>query len=916
MRSTLLLLLAGCGASDPIPSGPTQVTLDEDTSATFRLSALFDQGKEEDLHVQLTRLPSHGEVTPTEGGAPLEVTYTPAPDFHGVDTLDYVVTDAGGRRSLVGRVALVVAPVNDPPTANPTSAETDSVTPVVIDATLNDTDPDGDALVVSSVTAPDHGTAMPIGGGRIRYVPEHPHPGVDSFDYTVSDGAGGTDTATVTVTVTVGVPVAVQAFTAAPRFPITGDPVTLTWSASEATACVIDQGVDTGGATAGVAQAVPLVQTTWTLTCEGPAGPVIATAEALPWPTDADGDGLSDLGEAMLGTDSANPDTDGDGIPDGLELRTDPADPDSDDDGIPDGIEDLNRNGRLDPGELDPADPDSDGDGVCDGPRRDGEGDGLDHGGDCADPEVWFVVEGGGGDGRSWATAFGRVQQALDASAPGDHVWVREGRYTPGLAATSVAIVPDGRHLFGGFVGSEASPLERPELLGISVLDGDFDGDGLDPAVPSTVDDNSPSVVRVVDGEATIDGFTIRGGKGIPDPNAPVIGTRPPIDGGIDLQRATVRLSRLRLTGNLADRGAAAGGTSSSVLLAGVTVDGNRGLGHALHFVASDVSISDARLVDNAIGALTVAAGSELSLIRAEVARNHGTSGALLVADSDARLFDVDLVANENASGGCCSGSALTVLAVGGSRELVLLDVAFVDNVGGYGAISLDGAANLTLSAHLTSVSFLDNVASSAVGAVRGGAVTYADADLVIRNTVFYGSTPSDLGRRRGDVASVSASLSELDLGTGNLLASAFPFLAAASGELFLDPEGQGIDAGDVSAVVDLEVGYPRFQTRIGRRSATLDRAGDDPPPDLGRHYGLLRPVIRALEADDDVVRWDVVSAATCTLTEVGVPEAIAVMSDPSVGALPHGRASGAVLRLDCGRPGEIHAARATTEVP
>ncbi len=70
---------------------------------------------------------------------------------------------------------------------------------------------------------------------------------------------------------------------------------------------------------------------------------------------DLDGDGVLDSGE----TDLNNPDTDGDGIFDGLEKDNElnPLLKDTDGDGIIDGIEDKNQNGRKDPGEKDPRDP-------------------------------------------------------------------------------------------------------------------------------------------------------------------------------------------------------------------------------------------------------------------------------------------------------------------------------------------------------------------------------------------------------------------------------------------------------------------------------------------------------------------------------------------------------------------------------
>lgn len=94
---------------------------------------------------------------------------------------------------------------------------------------------------------------------------------------------------------------------------------------------------------------------------------------------DSDDDGLSDGVEDAnhnggLDPGETNPndaDSDDDGLLDGIEVNglnpTDPLDPDSDDDGLLDGVEDANHNGQVDPGETDPNNPDSDGDGLPDG---------------------------------------------------------------------------------------------------------------------------------------------------------------------------------------------------------------------------------------------------------------------------------------------------------------------------------------------------------------------------------------------------------------------------------------------------------------------------------------------------------------------------------------------------------------------
>ena len=130
------------------------------------------------------------------------------------------VTDAdrfGAAVAIEGDLTLIGAPDNDtkgtdvgraylsrvvtvsPPVAVDDTAVTGADTPVRIDVLANDSDPDNDALTVAQVTNPANGTARIADDGRIVFTPDAGFTGQDSFDYTVSDGRGGTATASVTV---------------------------------------------------------------------------------------------------------------------------------------------------------------------------------------------------------------------------------------------------------------------------------------------------------------------------------------------------------------------------------------------------------------------------------------------------------------------------------------------------------------------------------------------------------------------------------------------------------------------------------------------------------------------------------------------------------------------------------------------
>jgi len=127
------------------------------------------------------------------------LSYVPDPGFHGIDSFTYIVTDGNGGSSRA-TVTISVAEVNDAPIAQDDSAITDEGDSITILSLLNDSDPDGDPIIIESVGTPDDGIAT-IAGDELIYTPDAGFNGVDTFTYRLSDGRGGTSTATVFVAV-------------------------------------------------------------------------------------------------------------------------------------------------------------------------------------------------------------------------------------------------------------------------------------------------------------------------------------------------------------------------------------------------------------------------------------------------------------------------------------------------------------------------------------------------------------------------------------------------------------------------------------------------------------------------------------------------------------------------------------------
>lgn len=141
--------------------------------------------------------------------------YTPDAGFTGVEYIDVSVTDGGAWDETTIWITVIPAleppapgqPVDLPPVAQPDALDAVGgemakfAAPGVLG---NDSDPEGQPLVLVGVSQPSHGTLYYWNGdGAVQYEPNDGFAGTDQVTYTVSDG---TQTATSTITFTVTEP--------------------------------------------------------------------------------------------------------------------------------------------------------------------------------------------------------------------------------------------------------------------------------------------------------------------------------------------------------------------------------------------------------------------------------------------------------------------------------------------------------------------------------------------------------------------------------------------------------------------------------------------------------------------------------------------------------------------------------------
>jgi len=191
--------------ADIQPAGGNHPPIANDDNATVEEDSLNNQidvldndydPNWDDIDIIAVTPPPHGTVTFN----PAYVYYTPDSNYNGEDQFEYTIDDGNGGNA-TATVYVFITPLNDDPVAIDDAATvTENSTNNEIDVLLNDYDIDGDDLEIIDVSTPSYGTTS-YTADYVYYTPDFGHVGSDQFNYTISDGNGGTSSAIVLMTI-------------------------------------------------------------------------------------------------------------------------------------------------------------------------------------------------------------------------------------------------------------------------------------------------------------------------------------------------------------------------------------------------------------------------------------------------------------------------------------------------------------------------------------------------------------------------------------------------------------------------------------------------------------------------------------------------------------------------------------------
>ena len=201
-ETTARATVSVAGVNDAPEAADDLATVAEDGVLRLDAAALGANDRDADgdaLSIQSVSNAVNGTVALVDG----EAVFTPTGSFTGWGSFDYVITDGNGGTSSA-TVTVKIGEFNTAPVAaDETVGGVEDVAQVIAAASLlaNETDIDGDALTIVAVSNATGGSVSLDGNGDVLFTPDANFHGAASFDYTVSDGNGGSASATATINV-------------------------------------------------------------------------------------------------------------------------------------------------------------------------------------------------------------------------------------------------------------------------------------------------------------------------------------------------------------------------------------------------------------------------------------------------------------------------------------------------------------------------------------------------------------------------------------------------------------------------------------------------------------------------------------------------------------------------------------------
>ncbi|HWV65643.1 Ig-like domain-containing protein, partial [Chitinophaga sp.] len=181
--ATLLLNISAVNHAPVAVNDSIAVTEDIAATGNVRSNDSDRETPTDSLMVSLLTGPVHGTVVLNNDGS---FTYTPNANYSGADSLIYKLCDPDNLCD-TAKAIFTIAAANDAPVAVPDSISVTEDTPATGNVLTNDTDPEGNALTASLVTASVNGTVVLNADGSFTYTPNANYSGPDSLIYKVCD---------------------------------------------------------------------------------------------------------------------------------------------------------------------------------------------------------------------------------------------------------------------------------------------------------------------------------------------------------------------------------------------------------------------------------------------------------------------------------------------------------------------------------------------------------------------------------------------------------------------------------------------------------------------------------------------------------------------------------------------------------